>query len=159
MTTRRPRNNLFVSLAAALIGTLLAVAAIAGLATGAAASGGQSPGPSTSPPATTELSPTTAHDLGDGVTTVPPTTAAKSDSTLTKNATVRTTARDSKRVWAVVAALVLVALALTVLTVLYVRHTRPEPVETRPPVLDGRSAPAASTPPRGRSLPEPAGRR
>ncbi len=161
MTTRRPTKSVFVSLVAAAVGAMLCAAALVGFANGAGATRVQNPGPSTAPGVTTEATPATVHNLGDGVTTVPPTTAAKNNSTLTKNATVRTTSRDSNRVWAVVAALILVALALTVLTVLYVRHTRPGAVEARPSVLDGGAAPAAavSARPRGRSVPEPAGRR
>lgn len=113
----------------AVLALALAVVVGAGPASARAA---QDPGVT----ATFEVA-TTTTTLAGSSTTVPATagvttTAAGGDGAPDVGAGSKRVADENRKIWAVVAGLVLVALALSVLTIRYWRRTRPVPIEVRP---------------------------
>ncbi len=124
---RRARRRLgpLVSAAVLVLGAALASVLLAA-APASARSGPTTP----SGAGGVEPVPSTTQQLLAGPTTAAPTTAPSSatGSSSTGSAKqVTTQSTDSKKVWAVVAGLVLVAIGLLALTVLYARRTRPSP--------------------------------
>ncbi len=100
--------------------------------------------------------PVTIHQLLDGPTTAVPLPTTAAPDSVSRTGPVKTKSADTKKVWAVVATLVFVAACLFLLTLLYVRRTRPEPPE------DDRRPEPSSPPERTRNAhdqPRPPGPR
>ncbi|MBV9951936.1 MAG: hypothetical protein JO291_08295 [Acidimicrobiia bacterium] len=115
--TRTSRRRAGVALGAALLFVLLAWS-------GPGLAAPRQTDPVTTP--TTGVSITTTDDLLEGSTTVPPTTADPASTTQPSGGGSNTSAGDETRtVWLIVAALVLIAAALSYLTFRYWQRTAP----------------------------------
>lgn len=91
--------------------------------------------------------PVTTHQLLDGPTTAAPVPTTAAPNSVSRSGPVTTKSADTKKVWGVVATLVLVAVCLLLLTLLYVRRTQPDPPQDAP-------RPQPSSPPARARLPQ-----